>query len=96
MLQRRNNCSKGKTDSDNRIRRLKNMSCSIHHRRQSKKNIIGQKLLPQIEIGLIQEKPKQGNVLNIREQEQSNPEIKQWVKDNYPQLWICVGKSKIT
>ena len=33
-------------------------------------------------------------MLNIREQEQSNPEIKQWVKDNYPQLCICVGKSK--
>ena len=36
----------------------------------------------------------QDNKLNIREQEQSNPEIKQWVKDNYPQLCICVGKSK--
>ena len=33
-------------------------------------------------------------MLNIREQEQSNPEIKQWVKDNYPQLCIRVKKSK--
>ena len=33
-------------------------------------------------------------MLNTHEQEQSNPEIKQWVKNNYPQLCICVGKSK--
>ena len=33
-------------------------------------------------------------MLNTHEQEQSNPEIKQWVKNNYPQLCICNGKSK--
>ena len=30
-------------------------------------------------------------MLNIREQEQPNPEIKQWVKDNYPQLCRVKG-----
>ena len=30
-------------------------------------------------------------MLNIREQEQPNPEIKQWVKDNYPQLCKVKG-----
>ena len=56
--------------------------------------MIGRNILPQIGIRLIQEKLKQGNVLSILEQEQSNPEIKQWEKDNYPQLCIRVGKSK--
>ena len=59
-----------------------------------KANIIGRNILPQIEIRLKQEKPKHGNVVIIREQEQSNPEFKHWVKDNYPQLCIRVGKSK--
>ena len=59
-----------------------------------KANIIDRIILPQVGIRLIQEKSKQGNVLNISEQEQSNPEIKRWVKDNYPQLRIRVGKSK--
>ena len=59
-----------------------------------KANIIGRNILPQLGINLIQEKPKQENVLNIREQKQSNPEIKQWVKDSYPQLCIRDGKSK--
>ena len=59
-----------------------------------KANIIGRNILPQLGIRLIQEKPKQERVMNLRDQEQSNPEIKQWVKDNYPQLCICVGKSK--
>ena len=58
-----------------------------------KANIIGRNILPQIGIRIIQEKPKHGNVVNIREQEQSNPEFKKWVKDNYPQLCIRVGKS---
>ena len=43
-----------------------------------KANIIGRNILPQIGIRLVQEKPKQGDVLNIREQEQSKPEIRQW------------------
>ena len=32
-------------------------------------------------------------MLNISEQE-SNPEIKKWVKDNFPQLFVRIGKSK--
>ena len=44
-----------------------------------KANIIGRNILLQNGIRLLQEKPKKGDVLNIREQEQSNPEIKQWV-----------------
>ena len=40
-----------------------------------KVNIIGRNILLQLGIRLIQEKLKQENVLNIREQEQSNPEI---------------------
>ena len=59
-----------------------------------KANIIGRNTLPQIGIRPVQEKPKQRDVLNIQEQEQPNPEIKQLVKDNYPQLCIRVGKSK--
>ena len=47
-----------------------------------KANIIGRNILPQIGVRLIQEKHKQ-NVLSIREQEESDPEIKQWVKDNF-------------
>ena len=50
-----------------------------------KANIIGRNILPQIGVRLIQEKHKQ-NVLSIREQEESDPEIKQWVKDIFQQL----------
>ena len=32
--------------------------------------------------------------MNIREQEESDPEIKQWVKETFPQLCIRVVKSK--
>ena len=38
---------------------------------------------------MIQEKQRQ-NVLSIREQEKSDPEIKQWVKDNFQQLCTIV------
>ena len=34
------------------------------------------------------------NVLSVREQEESDPEIKQWVKGNFQQVCIRVGKSK--
>ena len=47
-----------------------------------KANIIASNILPQIGIKLIQEQEKQ-NVHVIREQEESDPEIKQWVKDNF-------------
>ena len=33
-------------------------------------------------------------MLSVREQEESDPEIKQWVKDNFQQLCICIGKLK--
>ena len=59
-----------------------------------KANIIGKNTLPQLGIRLIQEKPKQKKVLDVRDQEQSNSELKQRVKDNYPQPCFRVGKSK--
>ena len=58
-----------------------------------KSNIIGRNILPQVGVRLIQEKHKQ-NALSVREQEESDPEIKQWVKDNFQQLCIRIGKSK--
>ena len=58
-----------------------------------KANIIGRNILPRIGIELIQEKQKQ-NVLSVREQEELDPEIKQWVKDNFHQLCIRIGKLK--
>ena len=33
-------------------------------------------------------------MLSVREQEESDPEIKQWVKDNFQQLCIRIGKLK--
>ena len=56
-------------------------------------NIIGRKLLPKIGVRLIQKTNKQ-TVLNIREKEESDPDIKQWVEDNFQQLCIRIGKSK--
>ena len=46
-----------------------------------KANIIGRNLQKQ-------------NVHAIREQEESDPAIKQWVKDNFAQLCVRIGKSK--
>ena len=46
-----------------------------------------------IGVRLIPEKHKQ-NVLSIREQEDSDPEIKQWVREYFQQLCIRIGKSK--
>ena len=42
---------------------------------------------------MIQEK-KTEKVHAIREQEESDPVMKQWVKDNYAQLCVRIGKSK--
>ena len=47
-----------------------------------KANILGQNILPWIGIKLIQEKQKQ-SVLNKCGKEESGPETKQWVKDNF-------------
>ena len=58
-----------------------------------KANIVGRSILPQIGIKLIQEQHTQ-NVHVIREQEESDPETKQWVKDNFQQLCVRIGKSK--
>ena len=44
-------------------------------------------------MNLFQEK-KQENELNMHDQDESNPAIKQWVKDNFPHLCIRNGKSK--
>ena len=33
-------------------------------------------------------------MLSVREQEESDPDIKQWVKDDLQQLCIRIGKSK--
>ena len=41
----------------------------------------------------MQEKQKQ-NVLSVREQEESDPEIKQWVKNSFQQLCMHILKSK--
>ena len=93
MLQWQNHCPRGKADSyESGGWKIKAAPFIIVD--NQKANIIGRIILPQVGIRLIQEKSKQGNVLNISEQEQSNPEIKRWVKDNYPQLRIRVGKSK--
>ena len=58
-----------------------------------KANFIGRNILSRIGIELIQEKQKL-NVLSVREQEESDPDIKQWVKDDLQQLCIRIGKSK--
>ena len=58
-----------------------------------KANIRGRNILPQIGIELIQEQHKQ-NVHIIRKQEESDPEIKQWVENNFHQLCVRIGKSK--
>ena len=55
--------------------------------------IIGRNLLPKIDVRLIQETNKQTG-LNIREQEESDPDIKQWVKNNFQQICIRIGKLK--
>ena len=59
-----------------------------------KANILGRNLLPKIGIKLIQEKPQNYQILTIDEGEKSNPEKKQWVRDNFTQLSIRNGKAK--
>ena len=58
-----------------------------------KANILGRNLLPRIDIRLIRDKPTQ-KVLTVQWSDESNHEIKQWVKDNFQQLCIRIGKSK--
>ena len=59
-----------------------------------KASILGGNILPQVEIKLVPEKRKRGNVLNIHEPEQSNPNFKEWVKGKFAQLCVRKGKSK--
>ena len=56
-------------------------------------NILGRNLLPRIGIKLIQDKPTQ-KVLTVQQSDESNHEIKQWVKDNFQQLCVRIEKSK--
>ena len=58
-----------------------------------KANIIGRNLLPRIGIKLIQDKQTH-RVLTVQRSDESNHEIKQWVKDNFQQLCVRIGKSK--
>ena len=58
-----------------------------------KANIIGRNISSQIGIKVILQEHKQ-NVQVIREQEESDPAIKPWVKDNFQQLCARIGKSK--
>ena len=58
-----------------------------------KPNIIGRNILPKIGVKLIQETNKQ-TILNICEKDESEPDIKQLVKDNFQQLCIRIGKPK--
>ena len=59
-----------------------------------KANIFGRNLIPNIALKLIQEKPHQKQVLNITEEYTSNPDIKQWVKKNFANLCVRIGKTK--
>ena len=93
MLQWWNNKSEGKIDNNYWIRRLENSISPVYDCDDQKDNIIGRNILPQIGVKLIQEKEKQ-NVLSVREQEESDPKIKQWVKTNFQQLCVRIGKSK--
>ena len=58
-----------------------------------KANIIGRNLLPHIGIELIQNKQTQ-KVITVQRSNESNHEVKQWVKDNFQQLFVQIGKSK--
>ena len=55
-----------------------------------KANIIGRNLLPRIGIKLIQDKQTH-RVLTVQRSDESNHEIKQWVKDNFQQLCVRIG-----
>ena len=58
-----------------------------------KANIIGRNLLPRIGIKLIQDKQTH-RLLTVQRSDESNHETKQWVKDNFQQLCVRIGKSK--
>ena len=58
-----------------------------------KAKIVGRNLLPHIGIKLIQDKQTQ-KVLTVQRSDESNHEIKQWVKDKFQQLCVRMVKSK--
>ena len=49
---------------------------------------------PKIGIKLIREEPQNYQILTIDEGQKSNPEIQQWVKNNFTQLCIRIRKAK--
>ena len=53
-----------------------------------KANIIRRNFLSKTDIALVQEKPKHNQILNVQERENSDEEIKQWVKESFQQ--VCV------
>ena len=61
-----------------------------------KANIIRKNILPQIGIKLVQEKQKRGDVLHIREPEESNPNVKQWVKTIFHNYVYVIESQKTT
>ena len=61
-----------------------------------KANILGRNLLPNIGINIIQEKPQHKQMLSTTEENTSNPEMKQWVKENFPYLCVRIGQAKKT
>ena len=58
-----------------------------------KANIIGRNLLPRIGIKLTQDKQTH-RVLTVQRNDESNHEIKQWVKDYFQQLCVRIENSK--
>ena len=59
-----------------------------------KANIFGRNLLSSIGIKLIQEQPQHKQRLIITEENTSNPGIKHWVKKNFENLCVRIGKTK--
>ena len=81
-------------DFGSRIRGVDNSIGPIFVVDDQKANILGRNLLPNIGIKLVREKPQSQQVLNIKEEDKSNLEIKLSVKDNFTQLCVRIGKPK--
>ena len=59
-----------------------------------KANILCRNILSIIGIKSIQEKPQHKQVLTITEENTLHPVMKQWVKDNFENLCVRIGKTK--
>ena len=59
-----------------------------------KASILGRNLLSNIGIKLFQEKPHHKQVFSITEEDESNREINQWVKENFVNLCVRIRKAK--